>query len=227
MSSVSHWLRETWTLFLKEWRCELRTRTALATIGLFAFTTLITVSMTLGPIGATEEMRPAAPVLLWLILLFAATLGLPRSFVHEEEAGTADALRLTTRPTCLFIGKVAYNLTLLLALEAIVTPLFLGVLRVPVERPGLLVAVLAAGAAGLAVGSTLIAAMVAQARVRGPLFAVLAFPILLPLLKLAVDASLEAAAGSPGASQGLELALIFDGMVLIAGLMLFPLVWQP
>lgn len=225
--AVASWLRESGVVFLKEWRCELRTRTALATIGLFAFTTLITVSMTLGPIGATDEMRPAAPVLLWLILLFAATAGLPRSFVAEEEAGTADALRLSARPTCLFAGKAAYNLTLLLALEALVTPLFLGVLRVPVADPVMLAWILAAGGFGLAVGSTLIAAMVAQARVRGPLFAVLAFPILLPLLKLAVDASLAAASGSPDAALGLELALLFDAMLLTAGLMLFPLVWQP
>ncbi|MEM9555141.1 MAG: heme exporter protein CcmB [Acidobacteriota bacterium] len=220
------WTAETLALFGKEWRCELRTRTALSTIGLFAFTTLVTVSLTLGPIGATEEMRPAAPVLLWLILLFAAAAGLPRSFVQEEEAGTADTLRLVARPSCLFCGKALYNFTVLLLLEALVTPLFFGILRVPVADPLGFAAALVAGGIGLAVGSTLIAAMVAQARVRGPLFAVLAFPILLPLLKLAVDASLAAASGA-GAGAALELAWLYDAMLTIAALMLFPLVWHP
>ena len=40
-------------------------------------------------------------MILWLIVLFAVTAGLPRVFVAEEETHTATALRLPPpRPPC-------------------------------------------------------------------------------------------------------------------------------
>lgn len=228
---ISTWASETAAIFAKEWRLELRTRYALSTVGLFAFTTLVVVSIALGPTGTSASARPFIPVLLWLILLFAASADLPRTFVHEEESGTAIALRLSARPTCLFCGKALYNLSLLLLLEILVTPLFLGMLQVPVPSPGRLALALLVGGFGLAVGSTLTAAMVAQAQARGPLFAVLAFPVLLPLVKFAVDATLGAGATDPLlVAQGwlaLKMALLYNASLTVASLMLFPPIWNP
>ena len=85
---------------------------------------------------------------------------------------------------------------------------------------------LAAGGYGLATGSSLVAAIIAQARSKGTLFAVLSFPILLPLLLLAVELTRNAAAGDP-AGMALPQLLLYDGSVTIAGLMLFPAVWNP
>ncbi len=223
---ISCWTAEAGAIFGKEWRLELRTRYGLNTVGLFAFTTLVVVSMSLGPVGASEEARPFLPVLLWLILLFAASAGLPRTFVHEEEAKTATALRLVANPSSLFCGKALYNLTLILALELLVTPLYIALLQMPVAHATQLLLTLLAGGYGLAVGSTLIAAMVAQARARGPLFAVLAFPVLLPLLKLAVQATTGAVLDEP-AGAILTLILLYDGTLTIASLMLFPAIWNP
>jgi heme exporter protein B len=85
---------------------------------------------------------------------------------------------------------------------------------------------LAAGGYGLAVGSTLVAAIIAQARTKGTLFAVLAFPILLPLLLLAVEVTRNAVAGAP-AGVAMPQLLLYDASVTVAGLMLFPMVWNP
>jgi heme exporter protein B len=224
--AVAAFCAETWAILGKEWRCELRTRYALSTVFLFAFTTLVMVSLAVGPIGSAPENLPLLPVFLWLILLFASAAGLPRTFVHEEESHSADALRLSARPSSLFCGKCLYNLTLLLALELVVTPLFIGMLKLPVERPWELAAALLGGGIGLAVGSTLIAAMVSQARSRGPLFAVLAFPVLLPVVKLAIEASLGAVLGEP-AEMALMLVFLYDSMITIASLMLFPAIFNP
>ncbi|MEL7061938.1 MAG: heme exporter protein CcmB, partial [Acidobacteriota bacterium] len=155
-----------------------------------------------------------------------AAAGMPRTFLREEETRSADQLRLSTCASSLFCGKALYNLTLLLAVQALVAPLFVGLLRLPVADPGLFAAALLAGGVGLAVASTLIAAIVAQARSSGPLFSVLAFPILLPLLKLSIDATTAATLGEP-IGVSLQLALLYDGMVTTAALMLFPVVWNP
>lgn len=220
-------LGEALAVFAKDWRAELRSRYALSTIALFALSSLVLVGLALGPLGTSSAERTSVlPVLLWVLLLFAAAAGLPRGFVHEEETHTATALRLAATPAALYCGKLLYALSLLAALEALLAPLYLAVMQLPVSRPGLLVAALGAGGYGLAAGSTLVGAIVAQARGRGTLFAVLAFPILVPLLLLAVELTRAAVAGdaAPGVLRQLVL---YDGAVTVAGLMLFPAIWNP
>jgi heme exporter protein B len=224
---TSTWAAEAVAVFAKEWRVEFRTRYALSSLGLFAFTTLVVVSVSLGPLGVSLAQGTAVlPVLLWIILLFSAAAGLPRAFVHEEETQTATALRLAATPSALFCGKLLYGLTLTLALEALVTPLYVAMTSLTVKSPGLLAVVLAAGGFGLAAGSTLVAAIIAQARSKATLFAVLAFPVLLPLLLIAVELTRGAVAGDPADVALLQL-LLYDASVTVAGFMLFPVVWNP
>jgi heme exporter protein B len=225
--SVSIWAGEAAAVFAKEWRCEFRTRYALNTLALFAFTTLVVVSVSLGPLGISVAQGSAVlPVLLWLILLFSAAAGLPRSFVQEEETQTATALRLSATPSSLFCGKLLYGLTLILALSALITPIYLAMMNLSVASPGLLAVALAAGGYGLAAGSTLVAAIIAQARSKGTLFSVLSFPVLLPLLLLAIELTRNAVLGEP-AGVALSQLILYDASVTVAGLMLFPVVWNP
>jgi heme exporter protein B len=224
---ISTWVAEAAAVFVKEWRCEFRTRYALNTLALFAFTTLVVVSFSLGPLGVDRSHGTAVlPVLLWIILLFSVAAGLPRTFVQEEETQTAMALRLSATPSALFCGKLLYNLTLVFALEVLVTPAYIIMTSLEVASPWLLAAVLAAGGYGLATGSTLVAAIIAQARSKGTLFSVLSFPILLPLLVLAVELTRGATAGDPG-GVAVPVLLLYDATITVAGLMLFPVVWNP
>lgn len=223
---ASIWLAETRAVFAKEWRCELRTRYALNTLGLFAVTTLVVMSISLGPLVATVEQTLVLPVLLWILLLFAVAAGLPRAFVHEEESHTAIALRLSARPSSLFCGKLAYSYSVVLALELIVTPLYATLMQLEVRDVPLLLFAMVAGGFGLAAGGTLVASIIAQARGSGTLFAVLALPVLLPLLVLAIEVTRSAVAGDPAAVACRQL-LLYDGSVTVAGLLLFPAVWNP
>lgn len=227
LQDASTWAAEAAAVFVKDWRCEYRTRYALNTLGLFAFTTLVVVSMVLGPVGNAPGMaNTVLPVILWLIVLFAVTAGLPRIFVAEEETHTATALRLAATPSALFCGKLAYGFTVVVLLEALITPLFLAMVQLSVDRLGLLVAALAAGGFGMAAGSTLIAAIVAQARTRSALFAVLLLPALVPGLLFAVTLTRAAiTGGDPGVE--LRMLLLYDGTLTVAGLMLFPTIWNP
>ncbi len=227
LAVARRWTSEALAVFVKDWRAELRTRHALHTLLLFAVTTLITVSLALGPIGVSSSERLAVlPALLWVILLFAAAAGLPRGFVQEEETHTAIALRLAATPSALFCGKALYGASLLLALELLLVPLFVAMMQLPIASLPLLLAALGLGGLGLALASTLLAAMVAQAQGRGALFPILGFPILLPLLLLAVELTRGAVAGSVGDGVVANL-LLYDAAIAVAGLMLFPLVWNP
>ncbi|HEX9668543.1 MAG TPA: heme exporter protein CcmB, partial [Thermoanaerobaculia bacterium] len=134
--------------------------------------------------------------------------------------------RLAATPSALFCGKLLYGASLMLALEALVAPLFLALVQLEVAAPGLFAATLLAGGYGLAAASTLIAAMIAQARGRSALFAVLAFPVTLPLLLLVVELTRNAVAGEP-AGGALTQLLLYDATITVASLMLFPVVWNP
>lgn len=223
---MSDWLAEAAAVFVKDWRSEARTRYALNTLGLFALTTLVLVSVGLGPVGVTAAGALVLPVLLWIVLLFAVSAGLPRAFVHEEETHTATALRLAARPSAVFWGKLAFGLSLTWALELLVAPVFLAMMQLEVQAPGPFVAGLAAGGFGLAAAATVIAAIIGQARGPGTLFAVLSFPILVPLLLMVVEITRAAAGGQP-APVALRQLLLYDGSVAVAGAMLFPAIWNP
>jgi heme exporter protein B len=224
----SPWLAEAGAVFVKEWRSELRGRSSLSTLALFAITTLVVLSLALGPVGVSRANRVwISPTILWILLFFSAALGLPRAFVREEESHTATALRLAATPSALFTGKLLYTLTLLAALEALVAPLFLAALQVEVPRPGLFAAALALGGLGLAAASTLVAAIAAQGEGRTTLFSVLALPLLVPLLLLAISLTRAALAPEAPIEPALPQLLLYDGTVVVAGFMLFPAVWNP
>lgn len=222
---LGDWIGPAWAVLQKDLRTEFRTRVGLSVLFLFALTTLVAVSYTLGPLGASPEVLAA---LLWVILFFTAMAGLSRAFVHEEETRTATALRLAAPPEAVYLGKFALNLLLLLGVELVVVPLFGLLMGLPIEKPGLLVGILLLGDWGIAEVSTLLAAMVAQARGKGALFAILALPLLLPLLIVAIGATRMAYYGEPFAEvfPAIKALVSYGGTMLVICLWLFRFAWE-
>ena len=225
MSETRAWLAAVWAICNKDLRIEFRTRYALSAIGLFAVTTLTVVSFALGPFGLEQELQAA---LFWVVLFFASMAGLSRTFVREEETHTAPALRLAAPATAVYLGKYLFNLLLLLLLEAIVVPLFIGMIGLELNNPVLFFLILALGNLGLAGVTTVIAAMVAQASARGALFSVLSFPLLLPLLISSIEGS-RLALGGASLAEGrpnLQALLAYAVAMVTVSLMLFPTIWN-
>jgi len=136
----STYLNEAVAIWLRDLRSEFRTRYALNAILMFAVTTLIAVSFSIGSFRIEEAERPFLySVLLWIILTFSALSGLARSFVKEEEAGTIDVLKLSARPQAVLLGKLLFNLTLLGALELIIVPSFILLMSYQINFPGFFV----------------------------------------------------------------------------------------
>jgi heme exporter protein B len=222
--------RAAWAIFLKDLRLELRTRYALNALLLFAVSTVFAISLGVGPlsIALNSDLPLIQAALLWLAILFAALSGLARAFVQEEEARTAAALRLAAPPQAVFLGKLLFNWALLLALDVVVVLLFLIFVRADVADPTLLALTVFAGSTALAASTTIIAALVAQARVKGALFTVLALPLLVPLLVLAIRASHVAfvGAGWARAASPLQAIVGYGVAMFVASLMLFDAVWS-
>src|SRR5215216_5612966 len=220
--------RAAWAVFRKDVRAELRTRYALNALALFAVSTVVAISLGVGPLTRSADLPLIHAALLWIAILFAAFTGLARAFVQEEEARTAAALRLAAPPTAVYLGKLLFNLLLLLLLDALTAALFVILLRVQIGNLGLFVALLLAGSLGLVAATTLIAAIIARASVKGALFAVLSFPLLAPLLVVAIKGSalaLEGAGWDRGAAP-LQVLLAYAVAMFVASLFLFGSVWE-
>jgi heme exporter protein B len=224
----SNWALESAALLVKDLRSELRSRAALNATLLFAVSALVMVSYTIGPFGITGEGRPMLlAVLLWIIIFFSAMTGLSRSFVKEEEQGTAPLLRLAARPSAVFMGKLGFNVALLGIVMLITVPLFIGLMELEIRRPGEFLLVLLLSGFGLSLASTLIAVIIAKSAVRGALFAVLTIPVALPLILFAVGGTRACAAPGPPEELHafLRMLVSYDGVVWVAGLLLFPFAW--
>jgi heme exporter protein B len=219
------WLAGAWAVFRKDLRIELRTRYALNSLLLFVLGALLLVLFAVGPQPLSARVQSA---LLWIVMLFAASIGLGRSFVGEQERGTVLLLQLHTRPSMVFAGKWLFNLLMVSVLTVVAAGTFLFLLDISIPAPGLFASVLALGAAGLASATTLLAALVARAARQGPLLPVLLLPLLIPLLVSGTSATRKAIAGLPWVQTQDELLTLigFAGATLSASVVLFDFVWQ-
>src|SRR5215470_7043694 len=150
-SSFSLLAQASWAVFQKDLRAELRTRYALNAVALFAVSTVVALSLGVGFLseGRNADLPLIHAALLWVAVLFAAFTGLARAFVQEEEARTAAALRLAASPIAVYLGKLLFNLLLLLLLGALVAVLFVVLLHVQIKSVGLFAALMLAGSLGL------------------------------------------------------------------------------
>ena len=219
-------LRAAWAVFAKDVRLELRSRVALNTLLVFAVATVMTVYFAL--VRAPLEPRAQA-ALLWIVMLFAASVGLGRAFVAEVERGTDLLLRLNVRPGAVYAGKLLFTLALTFVLGGVSSGALLLVLGVGVDHAGLLALTVALGGVGLAGAVTLLSAIIARAQGGGALLPVLLFPLLVPLLLSAVRltrAALDGGDGWRGATDGLVTLGAFAVVVVAAAVLLFEYVWD-
>lgn len=223
-------LAAAWVVFRKDLRSELRTRYALNALLLFATSATVAVSLGIGPLRLPDDAQTALiqSALLWIALLFAALNGLSRCFVQEEEARTSAALRLSAPPLAVYLGKFLFNLALLLLLDALTTFLFVIFVRVEVGNPLGLIGLLAAGGLSLAAVTTIIAAIIARASFRSALFAVLAFPLLVPPLIIAIQGTALAIDGALFSAiwPSMRTLLAYSVAMFTASLLLFRFVWE-
>ena len=216
-----------WAICAKDATQELRRRVAIVAVFFFAATALTLVSFAIGPFRLPADDRPALQAaLLWIILFFAAATGLPRAFVAEEEAGTGLALRKTVA------GRAGARRQEPLQLRALPRDRGRHHPRASsscstgrsATRPAI-AATMLLGGYGLAVVSTFLSALVARAGQHNTLFVLIAFPLVLPLLLMAIAATIEATAGGFPVMP-LKVLIAYDGASTGAAYMLATVAWE-
>ena len=212
-------------VFAKDIRLELRSRYALNAILMFGITTLAVVSFSLGQSNLPPQLLAA---LYWIVMFFSAVSGLAQVFIREEESGTALALRLAAPSDPVFVGKLLFNFMLLAVMTVIITPLFFIFTDAPTDGLPSFLLVLVLGVLGLCGATKLVAAIIAKAAVKGALFAVLSFPVLVPLLLTVVRATQKVFDGYAAAEilTELQFLLAFAVVMIVGSALLFKFVWQ-
>lgn len=213
-------------VFFKDIKSELRTRYAINAILMFAIVTVFAVSWAVGGAGLSPVMQAS---LLWIVIYFSSLSGLSQSFVKEEESRTAIALRLYSPAEVILGGKLIFNLVLLTVLNLITVPLFIIFVGLDAANLPIFLTMLALGSLGLVAVTTLVAAMISKASVKGALFAVLSFPLVLPLLVEAISGTKKAMAPGIGfAAARIEIQVLVSYFIVMGILefLLFEAVWN-
>ena len=188
-SKVVGFLRAMGAVVWKDLSAELRSRELLSAMLIFALLVILIFNFALDLDPATRRQSTITSGVLWVIFVFAGTLGLNRSMAIEKDRGCLDGLLLApVDRSAIYFGKALGNLVFMLMVELIVLPIYSLLYNVNLFNPGLLLVILLGSIGYVAVG-TLLAAMAVQARTRDILLPILLFPVVLPVILAAVKAS--------------------------------------
>ena len=209
------------TLLGKEVRTEFRSRELLSTTIVFVLIVVVVFSFTFDP--TTNESHRFGPGLLWMAFLFAASLMLQPCFLREQANDTLSALRLAVRdPFAIFLAKICANTLFLLLTELVMLPEFAALFNVSLgaELGGILLT-FALGSLGISTVGTALAAISAQARMRGLLLPLLLLPLLTPILVVSTEVTVGLMSPDPVIQwKGVGLLLAYD-VVFLTVLWLF------
>jgi heme exporter protein A len=199
---------------------EARAREMVPLAILFGLLVVIVLRLSLGhssAVGSLEGRLSVLPAAVWTALTLGSTLALVRSSAAEAEDGASTAILASPADRgALFLGKWIAAWTMLAVVSAVLLPLAVTMLELPLNMAGRLAVPVAAGLAGWTAVGMLGSTMVTGARGREALAPVVLFPLALPLLIAAVEAS----ARGIGLAEGnltQPLVLIGSFVVVYAG----------
>jgi heme exporter protein B len=178
----------------KDVRTEVRTRQMISSMFVFAILVLLIFNFTL----FLDEVRALelGPGILWVSFVFAATLGLNRSFAIESENRCISGLMLAPAPrSAIYFGKLLSNVLFMVAMEVFVLPLFVVFFNLSLwdlltaEELATFLLVLLLGTVGYAAVGTILAGVAANTTMREVLLPVLLFPVSVPIVIGAAEAT--------------------------------------
>ena len=218
-----HELQRARAVAWKDLTAERRTKENFNSVVFLAGLMLLLFGFALGP--DPEALRNAAAGVLWLTVLFSGVMAFNRSYQLELEGGALEWLLLYPGERwSIFVGKLAANLVFVLLVEAIVLPVGAVLLHVPLLRvlPAL-AGVFLLGTFGFVTLGTFYAAMASRIRAREVLLPLLLFPMLIPLLVGAAEATAALLSKDVmgDARQWIKLIAAFDIIFFVAAVFAF------
>jgi heme exporter protein B len=207
-----------WKDLVTEWR----SRDRITAMLLFSLLVVVVFHFSL-PGGATRQTQASAPGVLWIAYVFAALLGLNRSFSQELENDALAGIALSPVDRgWVFLGKTAANWAVLGVAQAITGGAFALVfdLDLAAVAPAFAL-VVALGSLGLCSVGTLFAAVAVRTRFREVMLPLLLLPLLVPVLLGAVRATSGLLETGRLPFEPVQLLLVTDAVYLIVSFLTF------
>lgn len=185
---------------------ELRTRDLLGGMVLFGVLVLLIFNFAFDL--RIDNVAAVAPGVLWVAFSFAGMLGLARSFVQEKDRGAIDGLLAAPIDRgAIYLAKFLGNVIFMSVVEAVCLPVFTAFFNFGVINLDI-IAITFLGTCGFAAVGTLFSAMAANTRARDVLLPLLVFPICVPVVIAAVEATSSLFAGDAPETRWRWLALL-------------------
>ncbi|MDB4893723.1 MAG: cytochrome c-type biosis protein CcmB [Gemmatimonadetes bacterium] len=217
-------MRAAWIVARKDLAIEFRTRTAFLSALVFALlgVTIFYFAWDSTAVSASD----LAPGVLWVIFIFAALLGLQRSFGSELADHAIDGLLgAPVSRESIYLGKALANLVFVCGVLAVTLPAVVLFYNLPLDRGVLALSGVAFLAAiGLVAIGTLFSAMAVNTRMAELLLPMLSLPFFVPIVISAAQSSARLMAGRPvsEAWPWLRILVAFDIVFLVACTLAFP-----
>lgn len=216
-------LRRVGAIVWKDLTAERRTKANFNAVVFLAGLILLLFGFAIGPDGQTMEL--IAGGVLWLTVLFSGVLSFNRSYEQELENGALEMLLLYPGDRrAIFVGKLLANLLFVLLVEVVMVPLAAILYDLPLwQFIAPLSLVLLLGTLGFVTLGTFYAAMASRLRAREVMLPLLLFPMLVPLLVGAVQATGGILNGDLMGSTAswIRLLVVFDVIFFVAALFAF------
>lgn len=209
------------TIAWKDALSEIRTREIIFSV--LVFTLLVIVIFNFAFSANQQMIELVAPGILWVTFAFAGVLSLNRSFIMEKEQACLDGLMMCpVSREVIYVGKMLASLLFMLVIEAIALPGFAFLFNLAVLSPQLIAITVFTTIGFVAVG-TLFSALAVNTKAREMVLPILFFPITVPIIISAVQASKLALAGEPWSelSPWLQIIGTFDIIFLVVSFLVF------
>jgi heme exporter protein B len=209
-------------LIKKDLTMEWRQRYAINGIVLHTVSSAMVVFLSVKVLDA-----PTWNAVYWIVLLFTSVSAVAKSFVSESNGRQLYYFGIVSAQQ-LIVSKLIYNaaLTAVLALLCVLTySLFLGF---PAQNTLFFVLVMLLGAIGFSSTFTFLSAIAAKSGNGNLLMPVLSFPVIIPLLLVAIKASKKAVDGIDTSfiTKDLVVLLVINGLIIGLAYILFPFLWR-
>lgn len=175
----------------KDLRLEWRSRDSINGMLFFVLLMVVVFSIAFDPAGYPTVTRQISGGILWVGLLFASMTALNQSWTREQRNQVLEAQRMAPSPaSALFVGKAIANMLFVLAVEAVLAPIFVVFFNLHVlGNAWLLALILPLGTWALVVNGTFFAALGLRARNRELLLPLILLPLSLPAVLMMVQAT--------------------------------------
>jgi heme exporter protein B len=209
-------------LILKDYKVDFRQKYPIGGIVLYILSTIYITYLAFNNLinGVTWN------AVFWIIILFVSVTAIAKSFIQENDRSTYYYYLIS--PQKLLMGKILYHTVYELLIVALTYIVFVILMGNPLELNGWFFLNLFLGVWGFALAFTLISSLAVHTGNQSTMMAILGFPVVIPILILAVNNSRKIILGmSFEAFSGNLIALFFVIVIIIAlSFILFPYSWR-